>query len=399
MRRDGVVDRGVEEGRAEPVGLIFLKMGVFGGLQRKWQNFIRWRNQQESQEQGALAPMRWVCVVPACDRGNAEQWFVGLGLEFEFVEVGDRGEPSIWQWLRIVRRYRPRTVLEFRGPKGYRLMLVGWLMGVPSRNLWAVQEEYSYGKAKNPSIRLAIHGWITSWTATRISVLGSSIAALFYPRQWKRGEIDVLRQPFDISAFPPVQSEAEKHALREERGLPLDRVIVGYTGRKVRVKNIPFLIRMMRTISQQRDDVSLLLIGKKMDDPRFVERARKMAPNAHIIHVGQVLDVEKWLQCMDYFVFPSFKEGQPFSILEAMACEIPVLASHIPASRFMMPPESHEYLFDPHQPEQAASTLLAVMNGTIDRSELIHRDWLHQHYDFHTNHLQLAQAFGAPLRE
>lgn len=272
-------------------------------------------------------------------------------------------------------------------------------MGVPHRNLMVVQEEYNYGRTKNPPLRLWLHRGLTDFAATQISAMVWSAAELFYPKRWKRREIDILRQPFEPEAFPPVKSEAAKRALREERGLPLDRVIVGYTGRKVRVKNIPFLIRMMRRISEKRDDVSLLLVGKKMDDPGFIERARKMAPNAHIIHVGQVLDVDKWLQCMDYFVFPSFKEAQPFSILEAMSSEIPVLASDIPASRFMMPPESHPYLFDPHQPEQAASTLLGVMNGTIDRRELIHRDWLREHYNYHNNCLQMAKAFGAPLRE
>ena len=158
-------DHKVNLDNAPPVALVFLKGGVFGGIQRKWHNYIQWykRYWEEYNEGGLLqtkpdeskgnvmkpiaqgVPLRWVCVVPSKDEQNMREWFRGIEISFEFVDVGTNKEPSILQWRRLIKKYRPVNVLEFRGPKAYRFMLAAWWSGVPSRSLAVVQETYSYG--------------------------------------------------------------------------------------------------------------------------------------------------------------------------------------------------------------------------------------------------------------
>jgi glycosyltransferase involved in cell wall biosynthesis len=52
-----------------------------------------------------------------------------------------------------------------------------------------------------------------------------------------------------------------------------------------------------------------------------------IADNVHFI--GQVANVDEFYQLSDIFVLPSYAEGMPNALLEAMACGLPVIASRI----------------------------------------------------------------------
>ena len=103
--------------------------------------------------------------------------------------------------------------------------------------------------------------------------------------------------------------------------------IVLYAGRLVEYKGLPILIRAMKNIPAR-----LVVLGEGEDKIRFEERAKKMGVKVEFR--GNVSDNElkEWMRRARVLVLPTQSRLEAFGIvlLEAMACNTPVIASNIP---------------------------------------------------------------------
>jgi N-acetyl-alpha-D-glucosaminyl L-malate synthase BshA len=73
----------------------------------------------------------------------------------------------------------------------------------------------------------------------------------------------------------------------------------------------------------------LLLIGDGPDRPAIERRAREQGVADDVVFVGEEHDPVRWLSVADLFLLPSAQESFGLAALEAMACEVPVIASNV----------------------------------------------------------------------
>lgn len=96
-------------------------------------------------------------------------------------------------------------------------------------------------------------------------------------------------------------------------------------------KQVDFLIRVFRKVSDQRPDLKLAIIGRDFNGAitALKRLAKSMDLQNQIYFSGAISDeeLEHWYMNAQLFVFPSLIEGFGLSVLEAMAHGIPVVAS------------------------------------------------------------------------
>ena len=73
----------------------------------------------------------------------------------------------------------------------------------------------------------------------------------------------------------------------------------------------------------------------------------KLCQNRNITLYGQQKDVRDFLSRANYFVLPSYREGLPRSILEAMAMEVPIIATNVPGCRELITDNDNGLLCEP----------------------------------------------------
>lgn len=106
-------------------------------------------------------------------------------------------------------------------------------------------------------------------------------------------------------------------------------VVIGTVGRLDPIKQQHLLIKAFSMLEHNRHNLSLIIIGDGYERIRL-EALRKTLPCAHCIKFfGNRDDVYKLYNLMDIFVLPSKNEGLSNTILEAMACGVPVIATSV----------------------------------------------------------------------
>ncbi len=149
------------------------------------------------------------------------------------------------------------------------------------------------------------------------------------------GGAKVYRIPnsVDTDLFQPVPPKT-KSKLREALGLPQDKRLVIFTGRLVSYKGLPLLLQVWGRIARENPETALVLVGGgSMDIYNAEEQLKDYVAANHlenkVIFCGEVQNVHQYLQASDIFVFPTQKEAFGISVIEAMACGLPVVATPV----------------------------------------------------------------------
>jgi glycosyltransferase involved in cell wall biosynthesis len=158
----------------------------------------------------------------------------------------------------------------------------------------------------------------------------------------------------DPAVFRP--DPAARARIRAELGVPDDRVVVVAVSRLVRAKGYPELAEAMRAVPT----AELWVVGERLctdrgeDMDALLDRAG-LGPRLR--RLGYRHDVAAILAASDVFVLPSYFEGLPMSVIEAMLTGLPVVASDIPGPREQIVPEVTGLLVPPRQAAPLAEAL------------------------------------------
>jgi glycosyltransferase involved in cell wall biosynthesis len=136
---------------------------------------------------------------------------------------------------------------------------------------------------------------------------------------------------------PPRDTEREQ----EKTGLGIDpqRLVIGITARIVREKGYFEFVAMAEEITALGHDVFFLVVGDTLPSDRgrvgedIRKRVRRSGMESRFRFVGFTNEVARLLRAMDIFVLPTYREGFPVSVLEAMGTGLPVVTTDIRGCR------------------------------------------------------------------
>lgn len=138
-----------------------------------------------------------------------------------------------------------------------------------------------------------------------------------------------IQNGVDTLLFSPSSYEDKKRE-RQKLGLPKNGNIWISSGHLSERKNPLLLISAWRNIFKDDPYNYLLFIGT---GPLYETCIRVCNDMTNVLFHGRVTNVPEYLRASDYFISASKSEGFPNSVLEALACGLPVVLSDIPPHR------------------------------------------------------------------
>ena len=132
----------------------------------------------------------------------------------------------------------------------------------------------------------------------------------------------------DTSRYLPSSAD-ERQRLRQELHLPQQGPLVIFTGRLHFQKAIDRLIRAWKDVAVVQPDAHLLILGEGPEEAKLREVTEECGLEQTIHFLGHIEGVLPYLRASDVFVLASLFEGVSLSMLEAMACGLPVVTTNI----------------------------------------------------------------------
>ncbi|MFH1416559.1 MAG: GT4 family glycosyltransferase PelF [Elusimicrobiota bacterium] len=117
------------------------------------------------------------------------------------------------------------------------------------------------------------------------------------------------------------------------------RFRIGFIGRIVKIKDVKTFIRACDIACRRIPEAEAWMLGPYDEEKQYYEECKKMIKDRgleeKILFKGKV-DINEYIKELDVVVLTSISEGQPFVILEANLCGIPVIATDAGACRELL---------------------------------------------------------------
>ena len=191
--------------------------------------------------------------------------------------------------------------------------------------------------------------------AQAIVANASGLAAL--SEQVDPYRVGVIPNGVDTGFFLPRNDTSRDQSTRAR---PFQLIFVG---RFHTQKNLFFLLDRLSELRNRNLDFHLHLIGDGPERAGLEQHVEKLRLSERVVWHGW-LDkdsLNKAYQQADCMINPSLYEGMPNTVLEAMACGLPVIASNIPGNVDVVRDGVTGYLFDLGRPEQFRERIEALM--------------------------------------
>jgi glycosyltransferase involved in cell wall biosynthesis len=163
------------------------------------------------------------------------------------------------------------------------------------------------------------------WALDALVAVSAETAAIARTKERvPRSRLHVVPNGIRLGAFGPDPDARAR--VRAELGIPLDAFVVGSVGRLAPEKNYPLLVRAMAPLLAGH--VRLVLVGDGVSRAD-VAGAIPQDKRPLVTLTGERSDVSAMFAAFDVFALSSRTEGLPLAVPEAMATELPVVATAV----------------------------------------------------------------------
>lgn len=131
----------------------------------------------------------------------------------------------------------------------------------------------------------------------------------------------------DLEHFT-LNNPAQREESRQALNLPAGHLVL-FTGRLAPEKGLDVLLSAWPQVLARVSDAYLILVGEGNQRLSLETQAQGLGLADRVLFVGGREDVLPYLKAADAFALPSYAEGLPVSLLEAMSCGLPCVATAV----------------------------------------------------------------------
>ncbi len=226
----------------------------------------------------------------------------------------------LWRLARLLNRWNPDVV------HGHMVVanIISRIASIGSRSAVVVSSAHSVDEGGS---RHRLRGYrLTDWLAD-MTTNASQHAVDSYLRlkASTAGKICVAGNGIDFGRYK--FSGSDRMRLRAEFGLTADVPLCLAVGRLVPAKDYPNLIEAFAQVVRLLPHAKLFVVGAGPLADSLKQRIEKLGIANSIQLLGMRTDIAELMSAADLFVLSSAWEGAPLVTIEALACQLPIIAT------------------------------------------------------------------------
>lgn len=315
-------------------------------------------------------------VKGACARGPYWEAIEARGVPMIEAAMSRRSHPAaLWRAVRSVHRILRAEridILHVHTPIGALVGRIAARLARTPRVVYTAHGFYFHDRMPRPrrDAHVLLERALAPLTdelccVSREDARTARALRLLPPRhiQWTPNGVDTER--FHPRRFP----HDHRHSFRAANGLPEDAFVVLAMGRLVREKGFGELLEAAARLAPLHPRLHLAIAGDTVTSEydaakeQLLAKAHTPPLEGRVTFLGMRRDMPEVLAASDLFCLPSYREGMPVSLMEAMAAGLPCVATRIRGCRELIREGREGLLVDPQNADELAGAIGWMMTN------------------------------------
>ncbi len=200
----------------------------------------------------------------------------------------------------------------------------------------------------------------------KVICISENIARVLINDGLPEEKLEIIHSGIDVSRFEWQKPDL----LRAELKIPADHLVVGTVAALVGHKDYPNLLQAAKIVRQEFEKVTFVAVGDGADRSKLESLKDELDLDGHFLFVGFRSDLDRFYSLFDLFVLASHKEGLGTSVLDALACGLPVVGTMAGGIPEMIEPEVNGLLVPAQDPQALAQAILRLLKNQTLREKL-----------------------------
>jgi glycosyltransferase involved in cell wall biosynthesis len=153
-----------------------------------------------------------------------------------------------------------------------------------------------------------------------------------------RGSLMAIPNGIDIDVFD--EALLTRAEARRRLQLSENDIVFGTIANFFPPKNLPAYMEACKQVAEIFPHAKFVIIGDGMERNAIEHKCAELELQNHVLLPGKIENASTLMSAFDAYALPSSKEGMSFSLLEAMAASLPIIATDVGAAKWMLSEKS-----------------------------------------------------------
>lgn len=205
-----------------------------------------------------------------------------------------------------------------------------------------------YLNSANPlrkGISRTIEQYLVQFTDMTICETGNDYLTAVKNRIADREKTVIIPNSVNISEYANLKKDYD---LLNNLGFTSENFVIGNVSRFDEQKNQKLIIQAAYFLVKKYPDIRFVFVGSGSHLRQMQDLVRESNLEDFVLFAGESSGLRKYYSIFDIFVFPTFWEGMPYVMLEAMASRRAIICSNIPNLLELVKPNYSALVIDPN---------------------------------------------------
>ncbi len=266
---------------------------------------------------------------------------------------------ALFGLLRLFRREKPQIVHTHSSKAGILGRWAAKLAGVPF--IFHTAHGFGFHDFQRPMVK-RIYVWlerVTTRITTKLVVVSYANAEKGESNGvFKRGDWILCRDAISVSEF---MQAGPRRQMLGEWGIPPNKLVVGMIACLKPQKSPVDFVEVAARVLRGNKDVHFVLAGDGELRPQVEQRVKDHGIGEHFTLLGWQKDMPEVYRNLDVVVLTSLWEGLPCVFSEAMAGNLPIVATNVDGAREAIVHGDNGFLHEPHDVEGMAASVTKLL--------------------------------------
>jgi glycosyltransferase involved in cell wall biosynthesis len=202
---------------------------------------------------------------------------------------------------------------------------------------------------------LGVYGWLLRNLVAHSITVSSDLEDHLVGKYGVRpGRVTIIPNGIDTSVF---SGERDTGRLRMELGIGESDAVIGSVGRLTLQKGVEYLLKAFEMVLERNRAVKLVIVGEGELRGELESLALELGIRDRVVFTGIRQDIPDLLALFDVFALASLWEGQPITIMEAMAAGKPIAVTDVGGNAEILEHGRSGMIVPARDPETLAESL------------------------------------------